>query len=298
MSTMNVLAIATEDKYTAAIVYDDDPGYDPRDLDDLGTMVCWHRHYKLGDNNPFKTPQDFFHAKITDLCSRDEIFDYALKAEGSVKIEKCKNGYGDNAYELFYYGYKSWLGERHEPEWQREDIYADDAMLIDAIVDNMSVSDCKTLLENKLVMLPLYLYDHSGITMSVNDFGDKWDSGQVGWIYADYSKIKKEYGVETVTETEIQKTVNTLKTEIETYDRYLRGEVYGIMIYEFDEVTDSCFGYFEDIDYMSAEAASFLPVELRKIIIAKLRSCHHVGEIDMDNYFAKVFNKEVKWSVK
>ena len=116
MSTMNVLAIATEDKYTAAIVYDDDPGYDPRDLDDLGTMVCWHRRYKLGDNNPFKTPQDFFHAKITDLCSRDEIFDYALKAEGSVKIEKCKNGYGDNAYELFYYGYKSWLGERHEPE--------------------------------------------------------------------------------------------------------------------------------------------------------------------------------------
>lgn len=298
MSIMNVLAIATEDKYTAAIVYDDNPVYDPRDWDNLGTMVCWHRNYKLGDNNSFKTPQDFFHAKTTDLCSRDEIFDYALKAKGSVKIKKCKNGYGDNAYELFYYGYKSWLGERHEPEWQREDIYADDAMLIDAIIDNMSVSDCKTLLENKLVMLPLYLYDHSGITMSTSSFCDRWDSGQVGWIYADYSKIKKEYGVETVTETEIQKAVSVLEGEVKTYDRYLTGEVYGIVIYKFDEETDSCWGFYGDTDYVISEAASFLPEGIGKTITEKLKSCEYVGTINMDDYFDKVFEKQVFWSVR
>ena len=29
--------------------------------------------------------------------------------------------------------------------------------------------------------LPLYIYDHSGITMSTVGFSDTWDSGQVGW---------------------------------------------------------------------------------------------------------------------
>ena len=35
-----------------------------------------------------------------------------------------------------------------------------------------------------MVILPLYLYDHSGITMNTCGFSCPWDSGQVGWIYA------------------------------------------------------------------------------------------------------------------
>ena len=40
----------------------------------------------------------------------------------------------------------------------------------------------------------LYLYDHSGITMSTGSFCDSWDSGQVGFIYVTKEDIEKEYG--------------------------------------------------------------------------------------------------------
>ena len=30
--------------------------------------------------------------------------------------------------------------------------------------------------------LPLYLYDHSGLTLATTPFSCPWDSGQVGWV--------------------------------------------------------------------------------------------------------------------
>jgi hypothetical protein len=33
-------------------------------------------------------------------------------------------------------------------------------------------------------VLPMYIYDHSGITVRTHSFADQWDSGQVGFIYA------------------------------------------------------------------------------------------------------------------
>ncbi len=34
----------------------------PREWDNLGTMVCWHRHYELGDEHRYATPDDFIDA--------------------------------------------------------------------------------------------------------------------------------------------------------------------------------------------------------------------------------------------
>ena len=36
---------------------------------------------------------------------------------------------------------------------------------------------------NPVVINPLYLYDHSGITISISPFSCPWDSGQIGWIF-------------------------------------------------------------------------------------------------------------------
>jgi len=46
----------------------------------------------------------------------------------------------------------------------------------------------------KYVILPLYLYDHGGITMSTGAFSCPWDSGQVGWIYAPKKTFIDETG--------------------------------------------------------------------------------------------------------
>ena len=37
---------------------------------------------------------------------------------------------------------------------------------------------------NVIALLPLYLYDHSGLSMSTSPFRSRWDSGKVGFIYA------------------------------------------------------------------------------------------------------------------
>ena len=47
-----------------------------------------------------------------------------------------------------------------------------------------------------LMIKPLYLYDHSGITISTSSFGCNFDSGQVGWVFVDETKFKK--GIELI----------------------------------------------------------------------------------------------------
>ena len=42
------------------------------------------------------------------------------------------------------------------------------------------------------VILPLYLYDHSGITISTEPFSCNWDSGQIGWAFVSKETVRKE----------------------------------------------------------------------------------------------------------
>ena len=42
------------------------------------------------------------------------------------------------------------------------------------------------------VIFPLYMYDHSGLSFSLGDFRDKWDSGQVGFIWMEAPTNKEE----------------------------------------------------------------------------------------------------------
>ena len=96
------------------------------------------------------------------------------------------------------------------------------------------------------VVLPLGLYDHSGISMYVGgvhplDSGG-WDSGMVGVIF-DTERTRENLGIDllwTVTGS-IEKA---LRTEVEQYDKYLTGDVWGIMVEDNlgDEI-ESCWGY-------------------------------------------------------
>ena len=47
--------------------------------------------------------------------------------------------------------------------------------------------------------LPLYLYDHSGITMRTTPFSCPWDSGQVGVIILEHEKVLTEFGRKRLT---------------------------------------------------------------------------------------------------
>jgi hypothetical protein len=158
-------------KFELKIEQDTNPMNPRTDWDNLGTMVCFHKRYELGDKTDYRTE---------DYDSWDELKEGIITNEGEV------------------------------------------------------------------VILPLYLYDHSGITISTSPFDCRWDSGQVGFIFVSKHKIKKE-GID---ETKVEEY---LKGEIETYDKYLTGEVYCYEVYEIETcdkghehktLVESCGGYF------------------------------------------------------
>lgn len=93
------------------------------------------------------------------------------------------------------------------------------------------------------IALPVYLYDHSGITISTKPFGCRWDSGQVGYIYVTKEKIRKEFGIKRVTKKWVEKITQYLESEVQVFDDYLTGNVHWVKV-EFDDYEESCGGFY------------------------------------------------------
>ena len=146
---------------TVRICPDESPE-SPREWSNLGTMLCWHRRYNLGDKHAFADPRTFQH----------------------------------------------WLKN------------------------------------NPAIVLPLYLYDHGGITMNTTGFHCPWDSGQVGYIYVTLADVRKEYAKRCVSQNLRRQVEEYLRQEVATYDEFLTGNVYGFIIEdEGGKTLDSCWGF-------------------------------------------------------
>lgn len=107
----------------------------------------------------------------------------------------------------------------------------------------------KVLRDDVLVWLPIYMYDHSGITVSHTPFSCQWDSGLLGWHYVT-KKAAAENRPDLQGSELIERCKDAMADELKTYDEYLQGDVWGYTITdeEGDEV-DSCGGFYgDDID--------------------------------------------------
>lgn len=106
--------------------------------------------------------------------------------------------------------------------------------------------------DKQFISLPVYLMDHSGLSVSTGGFSCPWDSGQLGLIYVSKDKVRQEYGIKHVTKAWQEKVEGYLRGEVETYDQYLTGDVWGFQIFEVPEGADpeeleeveSCYGFF------------------------------------------------------
>lgn len=102
-----------------------------------------------------------------------------------------------------------------------------------------------------VVILPLYLYDHSGITMNTTGFSCPWDSGQVGFVFVSREQALKEWGGKRVTKKLREKALKCALAEVELYDQYLRGECCGFRFFDpAGEETESCWGFFSEKDFL------------------------------------------------
>jgi len=102
---------------------------------------------------------------------------------------------------------------------------------------------------------PLYMFDHSGITISTSPFGCQWDSGQIGWVIIDEKQIDYISGDASGHTNDNLEAI--MDSEVKTYDQYLTGECYGFKIYEVETCDkghehkteiDSCWGYYDEGD--------------------------------------------------
>lgn len=151
------------------LVHDSSPD-SPRNWDNLGTMICFHRRYDLGDKHSYSSD---------DYSSWEEMKQAIIKEE------------------------------------------------------------------NPAVILPLYLYNHSGISISTGAFSCRWDSGQIGFILVSKKKALEEFGGKIVTAKLKERIEKILEGEVETYTQYVEGNVYGFEIVdEDDNHIDSCYGFY------------------------------------------------------
>jgi hypothetical protein len=102
-----------------------------------------------------------------------------------------------------------------------------------------------------ILISPVFMIDHSGLSIRINrNFSDvdpgNWDSGQIGFIYTTKDQIRKMYLQENkkITKTVLEKIKDCLISEINEYDDYLTGSVYGYQVIKNGEIEDSCFGYY------------------------------------------------------
>ena len=119
-----------------------------------------------------------------------------------------------------------------------------------------------------VIVLPLYLYDHGGITISTGreyPFNDRWDAGQVGYIYVTLEKVRKEYGWKLITHARRKKIEEYLRNEVHAYAQYLTGDIYGYNILDKDsESLDSCWGFYGEKECLE-EAKSIVDHTIQKV---------------------------------
>ena len=200
--SLEVMAVyaATDGRYTLCVHYDE-YAESPREWDNLGRMICFHSRYSLGDKHSYGNPIDFLR----------DAYAHAISDGGKALVRYLKSGKAHSAYLEYNRSTHEWdlhectslrtvLGHS-EPGWEitksaPKSQLRDDGWFWDYMLESLTESDLVELL-NALpdcVLLPLYLYDHSGITMNTGGFSCPWDSGQVGWIFADGNAIRREYG--------------------------------------------------------------------------------------------------------
>ena len=114
--------------------------------------------------------------------------------------------------------------------------------------------------QKNAVVLPLFLFDHSGLAIATDPFHCPWDSGQIGWIWMPGDKALRAFGAgrrRLTSDVRIHAEA-ALRSEVREYHQYLSNDVWCVRVVDEDgETLDSCGGFFGS-DYAIEEGRSML----------------------------------------
>lgn len=243
----------------------DDEAPNPREgYANLGSMVCWHRRYRLGDAHSYEDPGDFLQEFVKENVSDAEL----IRQTRAGEISGIRLGYVRRerlwAVEGYYVVPNEWI-RLHGFGGPLSECRSE---LAEAIRSEMSNHALLKLAAQKCCILPVYLFDHSGLHISTQDLtkwpGGRWDAGQVGWVYADQKAVVAEFGKCGPAERKL--TCDALSAEVELYDKYLSGECYGFQLYKDGEEQESCWGFLGTFEEVKKDIAGCLPEECSDLV--------------------------------
>lgn len=263
MFLRNDLALTWRDRFgTKCLLHikdDVDPRSTREDTDCLATtMACFHRRYDLGDRGIPQSAEEFWQDLVAKYIPYEEITNKAFAGEiPNVTVsEDCRGFYVVSIYgEVFY----SEIDRKEDVG-----IY---------VTGEMDIPQCMTLLTPYAVWKSLYLYDHSGLSISAstssNPYSDSWDSGILGWIVCEKARLQELRGDiddndwQSIAEKEID-------TDVMLYDAYLHNEIYGYDLYvDRDgewELENTCLGGFYGDDPVESGLAGDVGHDLEMAI--------------------------------
>jgi len=143
---------------------------------------------------------------------------------------------------------------------RRYDLPNDAGLDFDSFEGWADVADALTEHHGALVVAPVYGYDHGALALSLGNgypFSDRWDSGTLGLAYVTEQNWKDTQGRPwTGSEQDQASARELMRSDVETYNMFLNGEVYGYVIEDpaDGEHLDSLWGMF-GYDYTEREAA-------------------------------------------
>jgi hypothetical protein len=228
----------------------------PREWSNVATLHCAHRRYDLGDvqHRDSESAELALARTIADNAAGK--WSRALAIALQWMDETSYAGLGDTLGDIVD-SLSSWESDsdvaRHARAWR---LWMDSGYRHWSIADLASEGEA----DSHVLIMPLYLFDHSGISMSTSRFSCPWDSGQVGFATLTKADALRELSCDESTWREA--AANCITEEVKTYDQYLTGDVWHYRVEDFDgEVIDSCGGFY---GYESAQAEGEAALESAK----------------------------------
>lgn len=114
-----------------------------------------------------------------------------------------------------------------------------------------------------VIWLPVYLYDHSGLALSDTPFGDRWDSGQLGYIYERRDAIRAEYRVQRISRKLEQTVFERLRHTLQLLKYWANGDIYAYKIPALDEYCGGFYGWNHDTSGLVEYATDAIDAHLR-----------------------------------
>ena len=119
-------------------------------------------------------------------------------------------------------------------------------------------------------VLPVYMYDHGGITINNTGFLRAWDSGQIGFIIATRRDVLSWFGKKLLTRQLRERTRERLKLETDILSKYASGSLLLCTIESPDEEI-TAYGGIESVDHFVDILNEYVGEDYK--IVVKFKDC-------------------------